>query len=103
MPGLRRGAAEPGAGRAARCPAVRRLRQPHPPAFRCRPGARSAASASGVSQRLKATFSLEKTMKKLIAAVVLLTASAGAFAAAPAVAQAMTDCACPCPDCPDGK
>jgi hypothetical protein len=44
------------------------------------------------------TFEMENIMKKLIAAVVLLTASAGAFAAVPAVAHAMTDCPCPCPD-----
>lgn len=37
-------------------------------------------------------------MKKLIAAVVLLSASAGAFAAVPGIAKAMTDCPCPCPD-----
>jgi len=47
---------------------------------------------------------MENIMKKLIAAVVLLSASAGAFAAVPAVAKAMADCSCPgCPDCPDGK
>jgi hypothetical protein len=40
-------------------------------------------------------------MKKLIAAVVLLTASAGAFAAAPAALHAMADCSCP--GCPDSK
>jgi len=42
-------------------------------------------------------------MKKLIAAIVLLSASTAAFAAAPAVAKAMADSCCPCPDCPDGK
>ena len=42
-------------------------------------------------------------MKKLIAAVVLLTASAGAFAAAPAVMHAMADCTGSCPDCPHSK
>ena len=47
---------------------------------------------------------LEKTMKKLIAAIVLLSASTAAFAVAPTVAKAMADCSCPgCPDCPDGK
>jgi len=47
---------------------------------------------------------LENDMKKLIAAIVLLSASTAAFAAAPAVAKAMADCSCPgCPDCPDGK
>jgi hypothetical protein len=44
---------------------------------------------------------MENIMKKLIAAVVLLSASAGAFAAVPAATHAMTDC--PCPDCPHGK
>jgi hypothetical protein len=47
-------------------------------------------------------------MKKLIAAIVLLSASTAAIAAAPAVAKAMADCTgpgcCPdCPDCPQGK
>jgi hypothetical protein len=40
-------------------------------------------------------------MKKLIAAIVLLSASTAAFAAAPAVMHAMADCSCP--DCPFGK
>ena len=40
-------------------------------------------------------------MRKLIAAVLLLSASTAAFAAAPAVVHAMTDCSCP--GCPDGK
>jgi hypothetical protein len=42
-------------------------------------------------------------MKKLIAAVLLLSASTAAFAAAPAVMHAMADCTGSCPDCPDGK
>jgi len=42
-------------------------------------------------------------MKKLIAAVLLLSASSAAFAAAPAVMQAMADCTGNCPDCPHGK
>jgi len=42
-------------------------------------------------------------MKKLIAAVLLLSASTAAFAAAPAVMHAMADCPGSCPDCPDGK
>jgi len=42
-------------------------------------------------------------MKKLIAAVLLLSASTAAFAAAPAVMQAMADCTGSCPGCPDGK
>ena len=44
-------------------------------------------------------------MKKLIAAIVLLSASTAAFAAAaPAVKHAIAHCCCPdCPDCPDGK
>ena len=41
-------------------------------------------------------------MKKLIAAVVLLTASAGAIAA-PVVVKAMHDCTGNCPDCPHGQ
>jgi len=49
---------------------------------------------------------MENTMKKVIAALVLLSASTAAFAA-PAVAKAIADCCsgdCPgCPDCPDGK
>ena len=40
-------------------------------------------------------------MKKLIAAVVLLTASVGAIAA-PAIAKAMHDCTGDCPGCPHG-
>ncbi len=42
-------------------------------------------------------------MKKLIAAVMLLSASTAAFAAAPAVVHAMSDCTGSCPDCPQGK
>jgi hypothetical protein len=43
-------------------------------------------------------------MKKLIAAIVLLSASTAAFAAAPGIGKAMADCPCPsCPDCPDGE
>jgi hypothetical protein len=42
-------------------------------------------------------------MKKLIAAIVLLSASTAAFAAAPAVMHAMADCIGSCPDCPQGK
>jgi len=43
-------------------------------------------------------------MKKLIAAVLLLSASTAAFAAAPAVMRAMADCPTgSCPDCPQGK
>jgi hypothetical protein len=45
-------------------------------------------------------------MKKLIAAIVLLSASTAAFAAAPVVVRAMADCtgSCAgCPDCPGGK
>jgi hypothetical protein len=42
-------------------------------------------------------------MRKLIAAVLLLSASTAAFAAAPAVMQAMADCTGSCPDCPEGK
>jgi hypothetical protein len=42
-------------------------------------------------------------MKKLIAAIVLLSASTAAIAAAPAVAHAMADCTGSCPDCPHGK
>ena len=42
-------------------------------------------------------------MKKLIAAVVLLSASTAAFAA-PALVRAMADCPTgSCPDCPQGK
>ena len=42
-------------------------------------------------------------MKKLIAAVLLLSASSAAFAAAPTVMQALADCTGSCPDCPQGK
>jgi hypothetical protein len=42
-------------------------------------------------------------MKKLIAAIVLLSASTAAFAAAPAVAKAVAECTGSCPDCPFGK
>ncbi len=42
-------------------------------------------------------------MKKLIAAVVLLSASTAAFAAGPAVMQFVAHCTGSCPDCPQGK
>jgi hypothetical protein len=46
---------------------------------------------------------MENNMKKLIAAVLLLSASTAAFAAAPAVVHAMADCTGDCPGCPDSK
>jgi hypothetical protein len=46
----------------------------------------------------------ENIMKKIILAIVALSAASGAFAAAPQVAKAVADCCCPsCPDCPHGK
>ena len=42
-------------------------------------------------------------MRKLIAAVLLLSASTAAFAASPAVRQFVADCTGSCPDCPEGK
>lgn len=42
-------------------------------------------------------------MKKLIAAIVLLSASTAAIAATPAVARAIADCTGSCPGCPHGK
>jgi len=42
---------------------------------------------------------MENDMRKVIAAIVLLTASTAAFAAVPSVAHALANCACPgCPD-----
>jgi hypothetical protein len=40
---------------------------------------------------------MENDMRKLLAAILMLSASAGAFAAVPGAAQAIADC---CPDCP---
>jgi len=40
-------------------------------------------------------------MKKLIAAILLLSASTAAFAAVPAVAKAIHDCTGSCPGCPE--
>jgi hypothetical protein len=57
------------------------------------------ARGHSFSNQLKKEFS----MRKLIAAVLLLSASSAAFAAAPAVMQAMADCTGSCPDCPQGK
>jgi hypothetical protein len=46
---------------------------------------------------------MENNMKKLVAAIVLLSASTSAFAAAPAVVHAMAECSGDCPGCPHSK
>lgn len=42
-------------------------------------------------------------MRKLIAAVLLLSAGSAALAASPGVRQFVADCTGSCPDCPQGK
>ena len=56
------------------------------------------------SLRCARHYSLRRTiMKKLIAAVLLLSASTAALAASPTVRQFVADCTGSCPGCPDSK